>query len=222
MGRAGEADVFHVDLSPNPGREDEARAWLDERERARRDRFISPGPRRRFTLCRAALRSVLCRELGCGNDELEFGSGYYEKPFAIVRGERRPTGFNVSHSGRHGLIAVASGGRVGVDVEELDPRRNLDTLIDSAFTAAERGDLDLVEGLQKRRLFFRLWTIKEALIKGTGMGLALNMSTFEVPAAMRRGAASATFSFPQAPSVRWRLESLEGEGFSGAVAYATA
>ena len=222
MGRVGEADVFHIDLSSNPASEDEARASLDERELARRSRFVSPGPRRRFTLCRAALRSVLCRKLGCRNDELEFGVGYYEKPFAIVRRERRPIGFNVSHSGRHGLIAVASGGRVGVDVEELDPRRNLDTLIDSVFTAAERADLDSAEGLQKRRLFFRLWTIKEALIKGTGMGLALNMSTFEVPEAMRRGAASAAFSFPQAPSIRWRLESLEGEEFAGAVAYATA
>ena len=212
-------DVIHVDLSPNQAREDEALGFLDGWERTRRERFTSPGPRRRFTLCRAALRSVLCRELGCGNDELEFGASYYEKPFAIVRGKPHPIGFNVSHSGSHGLIGIAPGGRVGVDVEEFDPRRKLGPLIESAFTPAELTDLESVEGTERHRLFFRMWTIKEALIKGVGMGLALDMTTFEVPVAMRRGASSAAFSFPQAPSVYWRLESIDNRDYCAAIAH---
>lgn len=199
--------------------EDEALALLDEWEQDRRDKIINPGPRRRFTLCRAALRSVLCRELGCGSDELGFGVSYYEKPFALVRGERHPISFNVSHSGNHGLIAVTARGRVGVDVEELDPKRKLELLIESAFTAAERADLDSVEGTERRRLFFCMWTIKEALMKGVGMGLALGMTTFEVPVAMRRGTSSAAFSFPQAPSVYWMLESIDNRDYCAAIAH---
>ena len=192
---------------------------LDKWERDRRDKIINPGPRRRFTLCRVALRSVLCRELGCRNDELGFGVSYYEKPFALVRGERHPISFNVSHSGNHGLIAVTARGRVGVDVEELDARRKLELLIESAFTPAERSDLDSVEGTDRRILFYRLWTIKEALIKGLGMGLSLDMTAFEVPMAMRHGAASAAFSFPQAPSIYWRLKTLGNEDYCGAIAH---
>ena len=219
IGLAGGVDVVHVDLSPNQAREDEALGFLDEWERSRRARFTGPGPQRRFTLCRAALRSLLCSELGCRNDDLAFGVSYYEKPFAIVRGKPHPIGFNISHSGSHGLIGIASGGRVGVDVEEVDTGRKLELLTDTAFTPAEQSELDSVEETERHRLFFRLWTIKEALIKGVGMGLALGMATFEVPVAMRRGVSSAAFSFPQAPSVYWRLESIDNKDYCAAIAH---
>ncbi len=42
-----------------------------------------PGPRREFTLCRAVLRALLCRELGCGNEQLSFGVSDHGKPFEI-------------------------------------------------------------------------------------------------------------------------------------------
>lgn len=219
IGSAGKADVFHVDLSPNPAKENEALSLLDGWERDRQRRLSYPGPRRRFALCRAALRLVLCQEFGYRNDELQFGVSYYEKPFAIMRGERCPINFNVSHSGNHGLIAFASEGRVGVDVEEFDPGRKLELLVESAFTPAERTELNSAEGADRHRLFFRFWTIKEALIKGVGMGLYLDMSSFQVPFEMRRGAHSAAFSFPQAPSVNWQLESLDSDVLAATVAH---
>lgn len=216
---SGEVRVFQVDLSPHKAREDEALAWLDKRERGRRDRFGSPGPRRRFTLCRAALRSILCRELGCRNDELGFGVSYYEKPFAIVQGESHPVCFNVSHSGKRGLIGIADRGRVGVDLEEIDSQRNIELLVDSAFTPAERTVLNLVEEARRHHLFFRFWTIKEALIKGVGMGLSLDMTTFEIPLKMRRGASSAVFSFPQVPSINWKLDSIVNGDYCAAIVH---
>ena len=219
IGRIGDTDVFHVDLSPNSAKEHEAFQWLDNRERSRRDRLLSPGPRRRFTLCRAALRALLCSKLECQNHVLGFGAAYYGKPFAIVRGNPQSISFNVSHSNSHGLIAFSLGGRLGVDVEDLVPRRNLEMLVESAFTSAERSDLNSAIGTEKWRLFSRLWTIKEALIKATGMGLSLDMSTFEVPPAIRRGAANAVFTFPQAPSVLWRVETICNKDYCAAIAH---
>ena len=219
IGLIGEANVFHVDLNPDSGREDEALKWLDERESSRRSSFINPGPRRRFVLCRAALRAILCRELGCRREELEFGTSYYEKPFAIVRGKPRPISFNVSHSGKNGIIAFSSEGRVGVDVEDVTPRNNMGLLAEAAFTTSEQIDLGSVDGTEKLRLFFRIWTMKEALIKAVGMGLSLDMSSFEIPAAMRRRAANSVFSLPQAPSVYWRLESISNRDYCAALAH---
>ena len=60
----GEATVIHVDLTPDAAREAKAMGWLDESEHSRWRRFQFAGPRRRFSLCRAALRAILCRRLG--------------------------------------------------------------------------------------------------------------------------------------------------------------
>ena len=219
IGLIGEANVFHIDLTPDSAREDEALKWLDERESSRRSAFINPGPRRRFVLSRAALRAILCRELGCRREELEFGTSYYEKPFAIVRGKPHPISFNVSHSGKNGIIAFSPEGRLGVDVEDLAPQSNMGLLAEAAFTTSEQAALGSIDGTEKLRLFFRIWTIKEALIKAVGMGLSLDMSTFDIPAAMRHGAANSVFSLPQAPSVYWRLQSISNRDYCAALAH---
>ena len=90
--------VVHVDLGPDPARETEAFARLDRDERAAWEKGV-PEVRRRFALCRAALRAILCGRLDCRNEQLSFGASIHGKPFAVVRGVRSPVSFNVSHSG---------------------------------------------------------------------------------------------------------------------------
>ena len=216
--RSGEAVVFHVDLTPHAGREAEALAWLDGTERARWDRFRHDGRRRQFTLCRAALRIVLCARLGCTNDELSFGESGLGKPHALRSGAPAPVSFSVSHGGGHGLLAVAGEGRVGVDVEERAPRRDLDALIEAVFAPDERAELASASGPHRTRMFYRLWTVKEALVKALGEGVQRDLARFEVPPAMRRGVTAATFRFPHLPAVEWRVENLGNEHFAAAVA----
>ena len=107
------ATVVHVDLRKNTAHETVALAWLNECERERWRRFLFDGPRRRFALCRAALRAILCKRLGCENMQLEFETAEYGKPMALVDGMPVSVSFNVSHSGEHGLIAIAPEGRLG-------------------------------------------------------------------------------------------------------------
>ena len=216
--RIGEASVTYVDLSPHAAREANALACLDGQERSRLQGYRLAGPRRRFALCRAALRAVLCRQLGCNNGQLSFAAGSYGKPFALVDGTPAAIHFNVSHGGAHGLIALAPAGRLGVDVEERVPRRDLDGLISSVLGPGEQGELASAGG-RKLREFYHLWTIKEALLKALGTGMSLDMAGFEVPPALRQGASCATFRFPQMPDVRWRLEDLGNEDFAAAIAH---
>ncbi|MCY4104119.1 MAG: 4'-phosphopantetheinyl transferase superfamily protein [bacterium] len=214
----GGARITYVDLAPHEAREAAASARLDEAERSRRDRFQHTQARRRFVLCRAALRSLLCAQLGCPNDSLSFGIAEGGKPFAIVDGRPVPVGFNVSHSGRHGLIALAAAGRVGVDVEEYAPRRDLGRLIAAVFGPDEQADLAAVSGGDRVRLFFRLWTLKEAAAKALGTGLSFDVSRFEIPAAIRSGAHNSLVRIPQVPDPEWRLTDIGGERFAAAVA----
>ena len=211
--------IVYVDLSPNAAWEAEALGWLCETEQARRERTAHIETSRRYVLCRAALRALLCGLLRCNNWELAFGHGEFGKPFALVGGVPAAINFNVSHSGRHGLIAIALQGRVGVDVEELVMPQGLNRLIASAFTAAEKADLKSGEPTNRIRDFFRLWTAKEALIKALGKGLSIDLSTFEIPIEMRRGAKASVFKFPDSPETLWRLVNLSTRDFAAAVTY---
>ena len=219
IGQVGSAVVSYVDLSPHPAREAEAFSWLDEQEQARASRFTNAGARRRFILCRAALRALLSHDLGCSNEQLAFGASEHAKPFAIVQGLPALVSFNVSHSGKHGLVALAPEGRLGIDVEECAPYRNVDIIIDAVLTPAEQADLALATGSDRHRAFFKIWTVKEALVKALGTGLTLDASSFEVPPAMRRGANSVIFAFPHAPSDRWLVHGFENKDFVAAIAH---
>lgn len=217
--RAGDADVVHVDLTPDPAREAAALGWLDEGERSRRERFRHDGRRRQYTLCRAALRAILCGRLGCANDELSFVESERGKPHALLRGTPAPVSSSVSHSGVHGLLAVARDGRLGVDVEERVARRDLDALMAAVLTPDERAEIGAAEAGERIGRFYGLWTIKEALVKALGTGLQLDLAAFAVPPAMRRGVTACEFRFPHLPEVTWRVQNLGNEHFAAAVAH---
>ena len=217
--KTGSVAVFHVDLTPHAARERAAVAWLDKQERVRWQRYPYARPRREFALCRAALRALLCGRLDCRNAELTFGASQYGKPFALVNRTPVPISFNISHSGAHGLIAFAAAGRIGVDVEERITRRDLDGISQTVFTPGEREALAATSGERKVRLFFSLWTLKEALIKALGSGFSLDPSRFEIPPAMCHGLPTSVFRFPHLPAVGWRLENLGNADFAAALAH---
>lgn len=216
---SGSAQIAHVGLSVGSEQEARAVAWLDGSERERRQRFLHDSPRSRFTLCRAALRSMLCAELGCRNEHLSFETSEHGKPFARIRGLDAPVSFNVSHSGAHGLIAVSPRGRIGVDIEVRSSRPNLGLLAESVLTPEEQAELAAIRGDRKLRAFFRLWTFKEALSKAHGMGLSLDVTRFEVPPAMRRGERSGVFRFAGLSESEWRLDNLSSADFAAALAH---
>ncbi len=100
----GSATVLHVDLAPHADREAEALERLNPEERERWERYPYSGPRRQFVLCRAALRAVLCEQLGCRSDVLAFPTSEHGKPWATVAGAPAPLSLHVSHTGRAGVV----------------------------------------------------------------------------------------------------------------------
>ncbi len=213
--------VYEVDVSEDDSREALAIRMLDEDESERSRGFIFPGPRRRFALCRAALRSILCLRIGCSNDDLKFGATDHDKPYALVRNEPIEFGFNVSHSGNHGLIAVGETPALGVDIEFRRCHRNLDLLVSTVLSHAEKAQIASVKDLgDKNSLFFDFWTVKEAVLKAVGLGMSGPEPTeIEVPREMREGRPSCVTQFRQISEHNWRLMNLGTAKFAAALAY---
>ena len=213
------AIIFHVDLTPDAEREARAVSLLDDAEITRWRRLLSARARREFALCRAALRVSLAERLGCTNWQLSFDYLKHGKPVAKVDGLRVAIGFNVSHGGRHGLIALAAHDGIGVDVEERVPQRDLEGIGSLVYGPAERRLLAIAAGRERLHVFYRLWSMKEALIKALGTGFSLSPSRFEVPEPLLHGDRSGVFRFPHAPSDAWRLLDLGEPRFAAAFAY---
>ncbi len=211
------ASIVHVDLTPCALRERIALSQLNREELQRCHHVRSSRRKREFILCRAALRVIVCQRLECLNRDLSFGLSHYGKPFALVDGVRTSISFNVSHSGLHGLIAVASTGRIGVDVEERRTRPDLAGTVQTIMSPLETRVLIGHPNSEVDYHLYRVWTLKEALAKAVGLGFSLNLTRFSLPTAVLDGQRIGELRLPHAPSVRWRLEDLGNSLYAAAL-----
>jgi 4'-phosphopantetheinyl transferase len=170
-------DVWTVSLSAVPEQYDRLAHSLSTDERARADRFKFERDRRRFVVGRSALRSILASYLGGQPDSIRFEYGPHGKPLLADA----PAGgleFNASGSDELAVCAVTVGKSVGVDIEFCRPITD-NSFLDQCLTTAERAVLAALEPAEKLAAFYRLWTLKEALLKATGEGLSRPMTSVE-------------------------------------------
>lgn len=171
----------------------------DELERAMRFRFAAD--RRRFTLARGALRALLGRYLGVEPRALSFIYGAQGKPALAGQPGGPDLHFNLSHARGLAIYAVASGRRVGVDIEALDLALDFTAIARHFFAPGEIRALDATPPQLRPGLFFTYWTRKEALIKAHGGGMMLDLGQIDVsaPAALEVAASrppAATATIP--------------------------
>lgn len=77
--------------------------------------------------------------------------------------------FNISHS--QGLVAVLTGPAgqtVGCDIEKLRPRPMLIRIAEAYFSAAEVQWIRSIKGPEQDAAFWKLWTLREAILKFRG------------------------------------------------------
>ena len=79
--------------------------------------------------------------------------------------------FNVAHTGEVLLVAVAHGREVGIDAEPVDHGRPLASTAHSWLAGPEGPALECVPTQEREQALLRLWTLKEAYLKATGVGL---------------------------------------------------
>ncbi|MEY4641712.1 MAG: hypothetical protein RLZZ227_1706 [Pseudomonadota bacterium] len=153
-------------------------ALLDVDERARWLRFYYPIHRQRFLVGRAFMRRVLADSLGHSDPaSLQFIRMKHGKP--ELGGVHAGTlHFNLSHTDSMLVLAVSHRHAVGVDVEAVTRKVELLALAQRYFTTQEyTAMLDMDPAAQRER-FFTLWTLKEAWLKGRGLGLQIPLDDF--------------------------------------------
>ena len=149
---------------------------LSPEERARQKRPTLESKRREILLTRALARTVLSRYADTDPRDWRFGASPNGRPF--IAGKKMNFDFNLAHTAGVIVCLVAGMESVGVDVESMTRRTDLGEVASHFFAPAENDGLRGLSPEALRERFFTYWTLKEAYLKGRGLGLALPLDAF--------------------------------------------
>lgn len=145
---------------------------LGSDERAALDRLHFWHHRRDYAVAHDLLRRSLSRYAPVRPEAWTFSRTAFGKPY-LPDGELC---FNLSHTSGLVACAVTRAISVGIDVERIDPAIDCESVARHLFSAAEMTALTTCRA-DRRTRFFELWTLKEALLKAVGVGLAQPLRT---------------------------------------------
>jgi phosphopantetheinyl transferase len=117
-------------------------------------------------LARAALRALLAQHTG--RIDWQIVRARLGKPFVVTPSGALGPAVSLSHTGSTVAVAMAESGFLGLDIEQYRSR-DFVALAAQAFGPTEQ--LEVANG--GADAFYRIWTLREALAKATGDGLAL-------------------------------------------------
>ena len=166
---------FELDL--DPARLAPLRELLSPEERARARSLRFARDEGRFVAGRAMVRQTLGMRAGCDPGELRIAAGRAGKPYLPDYPRLR---FNAAGSGGVGLLAIASGIELGVDLELAEPGFDGLEVARHWYRRAELEALESLEPAARQAAFLRSWTRKEAYVKALGEGLYAALDSFEV------------------------------------------
>jgi 4'-phosphopantetheinyl transferase len=150
-----------------------ARLSSDEQNRAAR--FTFERDRAVFVVAHALLR----HSLGLIFEEtaIRFRTNAYGKPELDLPFDH-DVRFNLSHTRGMAVCAICRGHAIGVDVEAIDRSIDVEVLARQYFAGPEHRLIMMAASQHRVEIFFRFWTLKEAMVKAIGTGLSLPLKEF--------------------------------------------
>ena len=150
--------------------------WLDDSERQRLARFVRRERRNQFIAGRVLARRTLAAVLGVAPETVRLVERPGAAP-ALAWPDAGAAGFSISHSGPWIACAASATGRVGLDVEVVDPARDIDALAAQAFDASQQAWLAARPAATRVADFYRAWSTLEARFKlGTAAAATFDLS----------------------------------------------
>ncbi len=139
---------------------------LSDEEKSKSDTYVQKVDRDRYVLARIMLRKLIPKYLNINSEDVYFDFNEFKKP---ILQNNSGFNFNISHSGDYVIIGFANRWPVGVDIEKMMTTLDLYDLI---FRCMSKTEISVILNSEfPRKVFYAFWTRKEALLKGSGVGL---------------------------------------------------
>lgn len=128
--------------------------------------------RKRGLISELLVRYLICVKLK--NKQVTLDKNKYGKPFVK---NCKGIEYNTSHSGQFVVCAIGNH-PVGVDIEQI---LNIDLSIsEKIFETTEYEAFQQINDVEKLEYFYLMWTLKESFIKAKGLGLYMELDSFNI------------------------------------------
>lgn len=169
-------EVWWSSLDRSAAEVAELSPYLDAAELHRASQFRDARDRRRFIVSRGILRSLLGDYTATTPDRVEIQILPGGKPVLKKNVDSARLHFSLSHC--DDMIALAfSSTEMGIDIQRQEDFEDMPRVAANFFSAKEADAFERLDGEERSRFFFRTWVRKEAYLKATGQGLAIEPST---------------------------------------------
>lgn len=160
------------------------RLWqfLSADERSRAERFKREYIKHNFIAARGNLREILAMNLGCEPKEIQFSYSDRGKPYIQ---NFKGIYFNLSHSHNLAIYVLSSDREVGIDLEYINPKCDVDNIAERYFLPSEQKIISSLSAQDKYLAFYRAWTLKEAYGKATGQGITNILDRVDVSSLLK-------------------------------------
>ncbi|MFQ3580662.1 MAG: 4'-phosphopantetheinyl transferase superfamily protein [Chloracidobacterium sp.] len=176
---------------------------LDERRRA--ERLRCPRRARRFSLGRAHLRHILAHYLEQAPDAIRFAYTTNGKPYLP---DAPQLFFSLAHADDVGLLAIAHGRRVGVDVELPGCAERWLAVARRCLPKAEYRRLWRLPELERPLAMRRCWTRQEAWLKASGEAALRRLLQMDMPLEIPCAATAPRFTIHDTQGRTWLMQDV--------------
>ena len=185
---------------------------LDLQERARTFAFVREDNAARYAALRVAAKRIVASHLSLQTGEISIGrracprcgSAEHGPPVIIApRALREVPALSLARSGGYGLVALASGSALGVDIEVVNPEFDYS---DVARICCSDKEIEFLASQPSRESssFYRCWVRKEAVTKAMGVGVVDSLVRLDVCLSQKSPVSVRSL----APSELWRVDDL--------------
>ena len=132
-----------------------------------------------YTIRTALLRTIISKYCDLKIMDIDIGLGPFGKPY--LKNSSVDLHFNVSHSENFTYIAMTKSGEIGIDLECAHERQDLDSLARYVLHENEYCTFKSIVYSEQLMYFYRIWSLKEAIVKSVGIGLNYPLSKIQIP-----------------------------------------
>lgn len=172
--------IWRANLDLPSGEINRLFGFLSPDEIARANKFHFAQHKRRFIAARGILRYLLGNYLQISANNLKFEYSDRGKPRLARYMGNSSLQFNISHSQEYALYGFVQDHAIGVDLEYLREMKDMAKIAERFFSPEESKFIASLHSEKQQRLFFKLWTAKEAFLKATGTGLAGSLDSVDI------------------------------------------
>ena len=148
------------------------RKVINEEEIKSSIRFYRISDQIRSISTRYVLKKLISDYIKLNPSFIQFFYNEYSKPFLCQSVNPISLQFNVTHAGDYIALAFTRDTQIGIDIELHDYKIDKQSLVRHVFSEDEELKWQKLSEIDKIKSFYHVWSCKEAILKGIGVGLS--------------------------------------------------